>query len=183
MTQELDNKINKWFESNWKHYRNEVGTNIAHSEMSQYADDLCIQCYEDFMGKKDEAKQQMLDDDKILNFLLFCASFQIRSGSSPFYKTYRKQRVGNVPHYIVENEEGGYELDDLDIDSYYGCMTQAMTEENIGWYNCKLLTIKYLEGKTLKEISNTYGICISSLKRDLHGALQSVRDYCKYLNE
>ena len=178
----LQDNLNKWFNRNWKHYRNEVATNISKGIMSGYTDDLCIQCYEEFMKKKDEQKQQMLDEDKILNFLLYCASFQIRSGSSPFYNTYRRERKNHIPDYFAENERGGYELDDLDIDSYYGCMMEAMTEGNIGWYNCKLLTIKFLEGQSLKDISDQYGICISSLKKDIHSALDSVRDYCKHLN-
>ena len=178
----LDTKINNWFNRNWNHYQREVATNIAHSEMSEYSNDLCVQCFEEFMKKKTEQKQQMLDDDKILNFLLYCASFQIRSGTSPFYHRYRKHRANNIPDYFAENEQDAYELDDIEIDTFYQCMKEAMTEENIGWYYCKLLELKYIQQMTFKEIIDFYGVSEVTLKRDVSKALQAVRDYCKHLN-
>lgn len=182
---ELHIKLNQWFQDNWEHYRSEVGKNIAWGQMSEYKDDLCIQCYEDFMNKKEEAKLQMYQDDKILNFLLYCASFQIRSGQSPFYKNYRQGRVKHIPEYFAENEQRnkgeGYELDDVTLDDYYQCAMKYSKEEHVGWYYAKLIELKYLQRMSFQDIAEKYGMPMSTLKRDTKLALEAVKQKCNHL--
>ena len=181
--QELNIKLNKWFEENWNHFVNEVGKNIAWGEMAEYKMDLCILMYEQFMNKPFKNKLQMYEDNKILNFLLFGASFQIRSGSSPFYNTFRKPRMHHVPEYFAENEDKNetFELDEIHLDDYYLCMKEGMKEENVGWYYNKLLDLKFIQQKSYNDISGTYGLCINTLKRDTKLAIEAVRKYCNYL--
>jgi len=182
MTEELNRLANNWFQKNWNEYFNEVSKNIAWGQMSEYASDLCIECYEAFMKQSDSRKHQMITDGRIMGFLLHCCSFQIRSGTSPFYNKYRKQRVGHIPDYYADNEGPGYEMDEINIDDYYGCMKKAMTDEGIGWYYSKILELKYIQNMTFEELENQYGICSATLRRDIKLALESVEKYCNHLN-
>ena len=185
--EELNILLNQWFADNWEHFTSEVKKNIAHSQMAPYAMDLCVLMYEEFMRKPYKNKLQMYQDSKILHFLLYAASFQIRSGQSPFYKQYRSHRVKHIPHYFAENEEreknNGYYIDEVKLDDYYECAMEAIKEEYLGYYHAKLIELKFLQNKTYKDICEYYDIPILSLKRDLTAALDIVKKYCEHLNE
>jgi len=180
--EELKIKLDRWFTENWDHFVNEVRTNISYGQMEKYHMDLCVQVFEDFMNKSFSKKLQMYQDDKILNFLLYAASFQIRSGTSPFYNTYRKSRMNNAPEYYIP-QDTEYTLDDVSIDDYFVCVQEALKEDNIGWYYTKLLELKFLKQMTYDTIKEEYGICVSTLKKDVTRALQAVEQHCKHLNE
>lgn len=183
--EELKIQLDKWFTENWEWYLNEVATNIAYGQMSEYSTDLALECYEGFMSKSDTEKEQMLRDGKIGNFLLYAASFQIRSGSSPFYRRMRKSNNKVVPYYIAENEGkdmGVYNMHETSIDDLYTCMISAIKEESIGWYYSKLLELKYLKQMTYQELTKTYGVCITTVKRDIAEALNLVKQKCNHLN-
>lgn len=184
--EELNIRLNNWFAENWEHFTSEVKKNIAWGQMGPYANDLCILMFEEFMNKPYKNKLQMLTDDKILHFLLYGASFQIRSGSSPFYKQFRQSRVGHVPQYFAENERvsrnEGYELDKSELDDYYQCAMEAIKEGNLGFYHAKLIELKFIKQMSYKSICDTYGLCIATVKKDLHEALDIVRKKCDYLD-
>ena len=141
--EELKIELDKWFNRNWEHYQNEVRTNIANGQMSGYAEDLCVVIYEAFHNKPHEQKLQMYNDNLIFNWMLKAASFQIRSGSSPFYNNYRKKRMHTVPHYYA-TEDASYSMDDTGIEELLECVMEAINGDKIEWYYAKLLELKYL---------------------------------------
>lgn len=179
--QELDYRIDNWFSRNWDYYVNEVATNICTGKMAQHTGDLCIHCFEEFSKKTDAQKQQMLDDNKIINFLLFCASFQLRSSTSPFYAKYRKKSMDKIPLYD-NTASGAYynQHDRVTIDDYYECMMECLGEDSevIDWYEKKILSMKYLDKKTYIELVNEYGFSQASLKTHIQTAQNKIEKYC-----
>ena len=103
----LDEKINRWFSQHFSHLQKEVKTKIAIDGMSQYADDLLSICTESFLTKSPAQRQQMLDDDKIENYILFCCGFQIKSANSLFYNQFRKHKM-SVRSGMVEFDNVPY---------------------------------------------------------------------------
>jgi len=178
MKQDLKNKVDKWFSRNWKHYLNEVRTNITKGKMSGYTDDICAFMYTEFLKQSPDRIEQMLDDDKILNWLLRGTSLQIRSQTSPFYSQYRKKRANMVPSYYGETGDS-YSLDDETLDDMLECVLSAIEEQKIDWYYAKLLELKYLQGLTYKEIRDRFGIQQLSFSSHLDQAIDAVREVCK----
>ena len=177
MNQDQD-KLDTWFNRNWKKYRSEVGKNIAKDGMFQYRDDLCVECFEAFTSRTMENKMQMYNDDKILHFLLRCASLQIKSGTSPFYSKYRKKRMHQVPDYYIPME-GGYDPHEDTLDEMYECVMNALEDESIDWYLRRILKMKYIEGLTYSEITEKYGIHNHSMKKHIDEAIDAIRNACK----
>jgi len=177
MTEALRNKVNKWFERNWSHYLNEVRTNITKGIMSDYTDDICAFMYTEFMKQKPEKIEQMLDDDKVLNWMLRSTSFQIKSSSSPFYTQYRKKRSGMVPTYFIEDS---YDSQAVEMDDYFQCMMETLSEESdlLDWYEKKLIDMKYLKQMTYQQIVDAYGFSQISTKKHLNKALDKIEKYC-----
>jgi len=178
MTEELRNKVNKWFTRNWNHYLNEVRTNITKGKMAEYTDDICAFMYTEFMKQSPEKIEQILEDGKILNWMLRSTSFQIRSGSSPFYSKYRKKRANMVPEYFGESSYNQH--DAVELDDYYQCMMECLSEENglLDWYEKKLIDMKYLKQMTYNQIVETYGFSLISTKRHLTKALDKIEKHC-----
>ena len=180
--EELKIKLDRWFSRNWDHYCSEVRKNIANGQMSQHADDLSVLIYEEFMKKPHAQKLQMYQDNKILNWMLRAASFQIKSGSSPFYRLHRKHSVKHIPSYFAENEgkaitkEGEWNNDDAWL-----CVKEAMTEDNIGWYYSKLLDMKFIQQMTYTDMCEKYGFAINTLKKDIKRALEAAKQHCNHL--
>jgi len=178
MNQERRNRVNKWFERNWKHYLNEVRTNITKGIMSDYTDDICSFMYTEFMKQKPEKIEQMLDDGKVLNWMLRSTSFQIKSKTSPFYTKYRKKRAGMVPTYFAES--GYNQHDAVELDDYYQCTMECLKEDNdlLDWYEKKLIDMKFIRQMTFSQIMEVYGLSKVSLKRHLAGALEKIEKHC-----
>jgi len=178
MNKELKDKVDKWFVRNWDHYLNEVRTNITKGIMSDYTDDICSFMYTEFLKQSPEKIEQMVNDDKILNWMLRATSFQIKSGSSPFYTKYRKKRAGMVPTYFAES---GYDQHDaIELDDYYQCMMECLEEENgvLDWYEKKLIDMKYLKQMTYYQIVDKYGFSQISTKNHIESALNKIEKYC-----
>ena len=178
MNKELKDKVDKWFVKNWSHYLNEVRTNITKGRMAEYTDDICSFMYTEFLKQSPEKIEQIERDGKIMNWLLRGTSFQIRSGSSPFYSKYRKKRAGMVPVYFGESS---YEQHDaIELDDYYQCMMYCLEEEDspLDWYEKKLIDMKYLKQMTYYQIVDTYGFSQISTKRHIDNALDKIEKYC-----
>lgn len=182
--QELKIKYDHWFTENWDYYCNEVRNNIANGQMSRYAHDLCVLMYEELMNKSHEYKLNLYQNDKIMNWLLFSSSFQIKSGSSPFYRIFRKPTANNVPNYIAENEGlGGTTEKGWDNDEAWLCVEKALSEDGVNWYSSKLLQMKYIQNMTFTDMVNQYGFALNTLKKDLKKAEDEVLEFCKHLNK
>ena len=176
MKEELKNKVDKWFTKNWKHYTSEVSKNIANGKMNEYSNDLCLTCYEAFMNRKEEDIEQMERDNKILHFLLSCCSFQIRSGTSPFYSQHRKHRMRSIPEYF--GEQVWSQHDEINLDDYYKCAMEVLNSDVLNFYEKKLINLKFIEEKTFKEIFEEYDFPQLTTRRHLYGALEKIEKYC-----
>lgn len=178
MNKELRDKVNRWFERNWNHYLNEVRTNITKGIMSDYTDDICAFMYMEFMKQSPEKIEQMIDDGKVLNWMLRSTSFQIKSKTSPFYSRYRKKRANMVPTYFAESSYNQH--DAIELDDYYQCMMECLSEESdlLDWYEKKLIDMKYLKQMTYQQIVETYGFSLVSTKKHLNTALDKIEQYC-----
>ena len=178
MNKELRDKVNRWFERNWNHYLNEVRTNITKGIMSDYTDDICAFMYMEFMKQSPEKIEQMIDDGKVLNWMLRSTSFQIKSKTSPFYSRYRKKRANMVPTYFAESSYNQH--DAVELDDYFQCMMECLSEESdlLDWYEKKLIDMKYLKQMTYNQIVETYGFSLVSTKKHLNKALDKIEQYC-----
>jgi len=178
MNKELRDKVNKWFERNYAYYLNEVRTNITKGIMSDYTDDICAFMYEEFCRQKPEKIEQMLRDDKVLNWMLRGTSFQIKSKTSPFYSKYRKKRAGMVPTYFAE---GSYNQHDaVELDDYYQCAMECLEGENdvLDFYEKKLIEMKFIRQMTFQQIIDSYGFTHTATKRHITEALKKIETYC-----
>ena len=180
---ELKIRLDRWFSRNWEHYESEVRKNIANGQMSKYAHDLCILIYETFMKKPHAYKQQVLENDKILNWMLRASAFQLKSGTSPFYRQFRKHSVKHIPEYFAINEgKGGtYEIGEWSNDAALQCVMEAIKEENIGFYYSRILEMKFLKQMTYSEMCDEYGFALNTLKKDIILAMEEVKKYCNHL--
>lgn len=174
----LNKEIDKWFSQNYSHLQQQVKSNIAVDGMSQYADDLLSICTESFLTRPEEQKQQMLQDNKIENYILFCCGFQIRSGNSPFYNQFRKHKM-RVRSGMVEFENTPFtqdtQLEDTDL---YQCYKQARSEMH--WYYNRLLEMKWDDNLTYKQIREKTGITLNSIQKDISLAYNIIRQRCKH---
>lgn len=178
MTEELKNKVDEWFARNWNHYVSEVRKNIAKGIMADYCDDLCAFMYEEFLKQKPEKVEQMLNDGKVLNWMLRGTSFQLKSGSSPFYTKYRKKRAGMVPTYF--GESGYNQHDAVELDDYYLCTMECLEGKNdvLDFYEKKLVEMKFIRQMTFQQIIDSYGFTHTSTKRHITEALKKIETYC-----
>jgi len=176
MNKKLKQNIDNWFVENWNYYTNEVSNNIAKGMMNEYSGDLCVHCYESFMSKTEKQIQQMLDDNKIINYLLYCCSFQLKSSTSPFYQKYRKHKLMSSPEYLTES---GYNQHDVStLDDYYVCMMEALDSDLLDFYEKKLIQMKYIERLTFNEIFETYGFTHHATRAHLYNALEKIENHC-----
>lgn len=169
---ELNDALNRWFTRNYEHLRNEVSNNIANGQMNDYCDDLLNICIESFWGRSYESKLQIFQDNKIENFLLRCCSFQLKSGTSPFYHQYRKyyNYNGYLP-YFMDAEDETDESNEL-----YKCMKEEM--KNLNWYETKLIQLKFYDKMSYKQIYQIHGLPITTLKREIQLVLDKIKNKC-----
>jgi len=174
----LNEKINRWFSQHFSHLQNEVKTKIAVDGMKEYADDLLSVCTESFLTKTPAQKQQMLDDDKIENYILYCCGFQIRSGNSPFYNQFRKHKMRSRSG-MVEFENTPFTPDQqIEDTELYQCYKQTRSE--LHWYYNKLLSMKWDDDLTYKQIREKTGITLNSIQKDISLAYNIIRERCQH---
>jgi hypothetical protein len=179
-------RLNSFVSEHYKWLLKEVKKNIAKGKMSEYAEDLLHHVILD-LYKMDEGKiTQLLDDDKMKWYLLSGCGLQLRSSTSPFYRIHRKERMSARENYsggddhefnysggigILEREYVPYEEDEL-----YICMMREI--ENMHWYYRTLIEDKWIEGLTLAQMKDKYGITLSSLSKDLKISYAIIREKC-----
>jgi len=171
---ELHTELNKWFSLNYEYLRKEVANNIANGQMNDYSDDLLNLCIESFLNRSYESKLQMFLDNKISNFLLKCSSFQIKSGSSPFFNQYRKyyKYNGYLPSFMDETLEEENTIDN----QMYLCFREEMN--NLNWYEKRLLDLKFYQKMSYKQINLIYHLPLSTLKREIEIVLNKIKNKC-----
>jgi len=174
----LKNEIDKWFRENYSYLQGEVKNNIAIDQMSQYADDLLSICTESFLTRTPEQQQQMLDDDKIANYILYCCGFQIKSAQSPLYNQFRREKM-RARSGMLEFENNPYVPDEqLEDTELYQCYLKARSE--LHWYHQRLLEMKWDEGLTYQEIRNRTNITLNSIQKDMAIIYQIIRQKCNH---
>lgn len=171
----LKDKLNKWFSQNYEHVRYEVKRNIAHSQMTPYADELLSVCTEAFLNKTEAQQQQMLDDNKIENFILFCCGMQIKSGTSPFYREVRGHRM-LVRSGMEKYDNHPLEEEDPTKTELWACMEREL--DDLGFYYKTLITEKWMNHQSYKAIRKKYGITLNSIQRDIAYTYNHIREKC-----
>ena len=181
-----EEKINKFVSENYKWLLNEVKKNIAKGKMSEYAEDLLHHILLDLYKLSEGKLDQLLNDGKMKWYILSGCGLQLRSSTSPFYRIHRRTKMSTRENYsggedheftftggmgILEQVYVPYEEDPL-----YQCMTKEM--ENLHWYYRTLIQDKWIEGLTLNQMREKYGITLSSLSKDLKIAYEIIRTKC-----
>lgn len=179
MNKEIEKRLNEWVSEEYEWLLGEISTNITKGRMSGYTSDLLHHILLDLYKMDSDKIEGMLDNGKLKWYVLSGASLQIRSQTSPFYRTHRKEktwaRSGVIDSGMYDTET--YELEDPDTgESLYDCFQRAMSE--IHWYQATLLRKKIIEGKTYQEIYEYYNISKTHLIRDINEALRDVRLIC-----
>jgi hypothetical protein len=179
-------RLNSFVSEHYKWLLKEVKKNIAKGKMSEYAEDLLHHVILDLYKMDEDKITQLLDDDKMKWYLLSGCGLQLRSSTSPFYRIHRKERMSARENYsggddhefnysggigILEREYVPYEEDEL-----YICMMREI--ENMHWYYRTLIEDKWIEGLTLAQMKDKYGITLSSLSKDLKISYAIIREKC-----
>lgn len=176
MTQEqINRELGRVIEEYYDWLLNEITKNIARDQMSEYGPELLHFIIIELYNKTPEYKLNLLENKKVPWWILTSSGLQLRSGSSPFYKQIRQNRMsarsGDVS---LDNEI--YEAYDPEM---YDCFTEGM--ETLNFYHRTLIQEKYLNELTFKDISAKYQIAIHHIKKDLYIAIQLIRDHCKHV--
>jgi hypothetical protein len=181
-----ENKINKFVSEHYEWLMKEVKKNIAKGKMTEYGEDLLHHILLDLYKLSDEKIDQLLNDDKMRWYVLSGCGLQLRSSTSPFYRVHRKEKMQSRENYIgggdhefnysgtkgiLEQEYVPYEGDPL-----YDCMIEEI--ESLHWYYRQLIQDKWIEGLTLAQMREKYGITLSSLSKDLKVAYEVIRTKC-----
>ena len=178
----IEERLNKWVSENYQWLKGEISKNIANGKMSDYSEDLLHHILLDLYKMNPEKIEGMLDNGKLKYYVLRGAALQIKSSTSPFYRTHRKQknwaRSGLMDSGKYDTET--YELEDPDnIEDLYDCFQRAMGQ--IDWYLAALLRKKIIEGNTYQEIYEFYNISKNHLIKDINKGLDEVRSICKHV--
>lgn len=171
-------KINKWLEDNYTWLLGEIETNICKGMMNEYSGDLAIHIVED-LYRLDESKiDQMIRDDKLGWYLLVGAGRQLRSKTSPFYRTYRKEKMNSREAGIPGSDKNIFDRPDEPYsEDLYECFQQAY--EELHWYEKALMDKYFYQEWTLQQMYEFYGITKNHIIKDLNQAIEKIREYCK----
>lgn len=173
--EEIDRELGRVIEKHYKWLLKEIKTKIAKDAMREYGPELLHFVIIELYNKSPEYKQQLLSDEKVQYWLLTSSGLQLRSGSSPFYRMIRSNRMSA--------RSGGEEMDTVVWEDYdgemYECFLQAM--DQLDFYQRKLVEEKYLNELTFKAISDKYQIHQNHIRKDLFAAIQQMREHCKHV--
>lgn len=173
--EEINRELGKVIEEWYKWVLNEINTNICKDQMREYGPELLHFVVLELYNKSPEYKKQLLEDKKVPYWLLTSSGLQLRSGSSPFYRQIRSNRMSA--------RSGGDDLDFITYEPYdgelYDCFTSAM--ESLDFYQRHLVQEKYINELSFKEISKKYQISIVHIKSDLYKALELMREHCLHI--
>lgn len=178
-------RLDKWVTEHYEWLRNEISTNIAKNQMSEYADDLLHHHLSEIYKMNDDKLLQMLDDNKLQWYLLTCAGFSLRSKTSPFYITYRRHKFDTRENY---SDGGGDHNNHIGLgildkiyepyeDDLYECFQREL--DNLHWYQKTLMSRYWLENWNLTKMYKHYNISKIHLIKDLNSAMDIIRDKCK----
>jgi RNA polymerase sigma factor (sigma-70 family) len=176
MTEEQINEaLGKEISRRYNWIQGQVRTKIARDSMSEYADDLLHHIIIDLYKKTPEYKLDILNNQKVENWILVACGFQLRSGQSPFYAQFRKfkmsSRSGVLPEDPVEDEELP------SIDEMFDCLLKCLDTLNV--YEKTIIEKKYFEKWTYDQICDHYQISKTHLTKDTQKVILKIREFCK----
>lgn len=174
----IQERLNEWVNKEYRWLKKEITTNIAWGAMSEYAEDLLHHIILD-LYKMDPAKiEGLLDNDKLKWYVLRGASLQLRSGTSPFYRTHRKDRMsarsGMLEEYTKSTQPEAFKEEEAE--ELMSCFNKAV--EQLDWYHKELFNRKFKQGWTIDEMYKHYNIGKRHLIKDLNKAIKEIRSIC-----
>jgi len=174
----IKNRIDKWVSENYEWLLGEISTNIAKGRMNEYAGDLTSYMVESIYKLDDAKATQLLDDDKLGWYLLRGASMQLRSGTSPFYRTYRQEKTWAREYGLAGSDKNIFERPDVPYDDgLYECFQEAYKE--LTWYHRALMDRYFYQDYTLTQMYEFYGISKNHIIKDLNQAINEIREKCQ----
>lgn len=173
--EEIDKKVNEWFNKHYLYLRREIANNICKDGMSDYTDELLSYMVLWFLERSDEQKQNLIENNTIANYILRGASIQLKSNTSPFYSQIRKFKM-SAREGVQLPEGSTFDNTPIEDDELYQCMMEEL--DNIHWYYRELIKAKWIDGLTLNQMREKYDITLSSLSKDLKLAYKLIREKC-----
>jgi len=145
--------------------------------------DLIAVCVEFFLNKPLEDQLKTIKNNKLENFITFMMAMQLKSGSSKFYKYYRKHHESQRELYFNFDYGSKYiESNDAFRDEESEVITCIQCEiDKLDPYFKMLVQEKLIGEKTYTYISERYDINYSSLKKDTNKAIKTIQEKCKHL--
>jgi DNA-directed RNA polymerase specialized sigma24 family protein len=122
-------------------------------------------------------KLQMFQDNKITNWILKACSFQIKSGTSPFYNQMRKYYDKN---YAISNkfDYGWFSEFQSHGETLYDCFKREI--KGLNWYETKLIDLKYYQNYTYTQLNKEFGLPLSTLKSEYEEVFEKIRKACSH---
>jgi len=169
----LNEWVNEWYE--W--LRGEISRNIAKDRMSEYSDDLLHHLILDLYKMPDDKIEGMLENGKLRWYLLRGAGMQLRSSTSPFYRTHRREKMNSREHGLPGSDKNIFEKEyEPYEDDLYECFLREMN--NLHWYQKTLMDKYWIEGLNLTQIYKHYNISKTHIINDLNEAMRTIRTKC-----
>jgi len=176
--------IRNWLNDNWEQLQIN-SRKVCTYNSDKWAGDLLIHVVEDFLKKSIEYQIKVFNDGKIEQWITKAMSMQVRSGTSTFYNTYRRNLYNSRGLYLVENgETRDKDIYTIEEDLYdekdkgnYECMKWAVSQLN--FYDQALIDKRYDKGWTIDSIHKFYGIAKSHLNRDYKRITKQIQESCK----
>jgi len=171
-------RIDKWVSENYEWLLGEISTNIAKHQMNEYAGDLTSYLIESVYNMPEPKVIQMLDDDKLGRYLLRGAGLTLRSSTSPFFRTYRKEKMWSREPGIPGSAVNIFDREDEPYnDELYECFQEAY--EELTWYHKALMDRYFYQEYTLTQMYEFYGISKNHIIKDLNQAINQIREKCQ----
>lgn len=178
MTKDTKRRVDKWIEEKYKWLEGEISTNIAKGRMSEYSGDLLVHMIESVYKMDDDKVNRMLDNNKLGWWMLVGAGRELRSSTSPFYRTYRREKMNarenGYPGSHKNIFDGVWEEYD---ETLYECFKEAYND--LHFYQKALMDKYFYEGMSLQQIHEFYSISKRHLINDINAAINIIRDKCK----
>ena len=179
ISKELKIRADKWITDNYEWLLGQIERNVCKGQMKEYAPDLTSYLIESIYTLPEEKVTQLLDDNKVANYLLVGAGMQLRSSTSPFYRKFRKHKMsaredGQDGHHFSIFERPYEEYDD----SLYECFQEAYGE--LHFYEKALIDKYFYEEWTLQQMYEYYNISKRHIIKDINNTLNTIRQHCKH---
>jgi hypothetical protein len=151
-------------------------------------EDLLQFCLSEFLSKKSLEYQYQLCcvDKKVINYMGRSMALNLKSSTSPYWNTYRRESYNYRGVYLAETD-GAYiqgefdvirdQLTPSELTDPYDCMLKALDE--LDFYHKPLLTDYFIKGLTYQQMHEKYGISLRHLKIGVEKGLELIRQECK----